>query len=221
MVPILQLGKKDQTMTIATPDIFLNAILALLAIVNPITVVPMYAELASDLPIKERRHFYDLSVITAFIALTILTFTGRIIMEYVFQIHVSEFRIAGGILLFIVAVKQIAFTEAEEFHTDKSKIMELGIVPMAIPMLIGPGSIVTSILILDRDGWIVATASILINFVVAFFVIRSSLTISRVIGKFGSMAIARILWIFIAAIGIRFLITGLAEIFSLNLPFGY
>lgn len=201
-------------------DTLFNAFLALLAILNPITVVPMYAELTKDLPTADRNRLFNTAVAAGFLTLLVLTFTGRWVMQYVFQIHVAEFRIAGGILLTVIAIKQIVFYDPEEYHVNPGKVMEMGVVPMAVPLLVGPGSIVTGILILDRDGWFVASLAIVLNFAIAFAVIRSSPLLARVMGRFGTLVVARILWIFIAAIGAHFLISGVSEVFAVKLNIG-
>ena len=199
-------------------ETLLNAILALLAILNPITVVPMYSELTKDLAKADRNKLFNIATAAGFLTLLILTFTGRWVMEFVFQIHVAEFRIAGGILLTVIAIKQIVFYNPDEYHANPGKIMEMGVVPMAVPLLVGPGSIVTGILILDRDGWFIAILAVLVNFLIAFVVIRFSPLLARVMGRYGTLVIARILWIFIAAIGAHFLISGISEVFGVAVP---
>ena len=199
-------------------ETLLNAILALLAILNPITVVPMYSELTKDLAKADRNKLFNIATAAGFFTLLILTFTGRWVMEFVFQIHVAEFRIAGGILLTVIAIKQIVFYNPDEYHANPGKIMEMGVVPMAVPLLVGPGSIVTGILILDRDGWFIAILAVLVNFLIAFVVIRFSPLLARVMGRYGTLVIARILWIFIAAIGAHFLISGISEVFGVSVP---
>lgn len=199
-----------------SPDTLFNAFLSLLAILNPITVVPLYGELTQDLPRKDRAKVLNTAVMAGFITLAVLTYLGQWMMNSVFHISIAEFRIAGGILLTVIAVKQIVYYDPEEYHQSPQKVMEMGVVPMAIPMLVGPGSIVTGILILDRDGWLVALIALAGNFLVSFVVIRNSVTLNRIMGKFGTLVVARILWIFIAAIGAHFLISGVADTFGLT-----
>jgi multiple antibiotic resistance protein len=199
-------------------DTLLNAILALLSILNPITVVPLYSELTKDLAKKDRNRLFNTAVFAGFLTLFILMFTGRWVMETIFQIHMAEFRIAGGIMLIVIAVKQIAFYNPEEYQASPGKVMEMGVVPMAVPLLVGPGAIVTSILVLDRDGWVIASLALLANLAVAWVVVRFSPALSRIMGRFGTLVIARILWIFIAAIGAHFLLTGVGEVFGISLP---
>jgi len=204
------------------PDfkVFLNAFLALFSILNPITVVPLYAELTKSLDRQARRHLFNTAILVGFITLTVLTFTGNWVMQYVFQIHVAEFRIAGGIILIAIAVYEIGFANPNEYHTTPDRVMEMGVVPMAVPLLVGPGSIVTGVLILSRDGWLVALIAILVNFVVAFFVVRSSVTLARLVGPLGTLVIARVLWIFIAAIAVDFVLSGISQVFGVPLIFG-
>jgi len=199
-------------------DTFFNAFLALLSIVNPVTTVPMFADLSKGLSIPDRHKLANTAVMAAFGTLLVLTFTGRWVMEFVFHIRVSEFRIAGGILLTVIAVKQIAFYKPEDHAQDVGSIMEMGVVPLGFPLLVGPGAMVTSILILDRDGWLVAVIAWAANFLVAWIVVRSSLNISRVLGRYGTIVISRVLWIFIAAIAVRFLVAGISEVFGIAVP---
>ena len=199
-------------------DILLNAILALFSILNPLSVVPMYAELTKDLGKKEQNKLFNLASLAGFVTLFVLMFTGRWVMEFVFQIHVAEFRIAGGILLTVLAIKQIVFYNPLEFSGKADKFMEMGVVPMAIPLLVGTGAIVTAILVLDRDGWLIAALALTITFILCFIIIRSSVLLAKVMGRFGTLVVARILWIFIAAIGAHFLISGISEVFGLTVP---
>ncbi len=197
----------------------LNAILALLSILNPITVVPMYADLTKDLDRANRVKLFNTAAFTGFLTLAILTFTGRWVMQYVFQIHVAEFRIAGGVLLIVIAIKQIAFHNPGEVKGAAGRVMEMGVVPMAVPLLVGPGSIVTGILILDRDGWLIAGIALAVNFLIAYAVIQSSPVLARIMGTLGTLVVARVLWIFIAAIAVHFVLSGVSEVFGLPLLF--
>lgn len=199
-------------------DILLNAILALFSILNPLSVVPMYSDLTKNLGRAERDKLFNIAILAGFLTLFILMFTGRWVMEFVFQIHVAEFRLAGGILLTVLAIKQIVFYNPLEFSGEPDKVMEMGVVPMAVPLLVGPGSIVTAILVLDRDGWLIATIAIIIAFVICWLIIRSSVAMGKVLGKYGTLVVARILWIFIAAIGVHFLISGISEVFGIAVP---
>lgn len=196
-------------------EITVNAILALIAILNPIGNVPLFSDLTSDLDRKTRQQLFNLTVLTGFVTLIVMTFSGRWIMEYVFQIKIDEFRIAGGILLTVIAVEKIAFSHTAH-HEHAGNVMEMGVVPMAIPLLVGPGAIVTSILILDRDGWLISLIALTAAFALTWTIFRFSGVLTKLFGKVGNLVLSRVLYIFIAAIGVHFLLSGISSFFKLG-----
>ena len=201
-------------------SIWINAFLALFAILNPIGNIPVYADITEDLDKKSRFTLFNIAVLTGFVTLTVFTLTGRWIMSRVFQIDILEFRIAGGILLTVLSVKYIVFPSKKESYpgspeSGSQAALELGIVPMAVPLLVGPGSIVTGILLLDRDGVLVTITVLVAVFAVCWILFQLTPWISRIMGRIGRMVISRILWIFIGAIGVHFLVSGIRETFGI------
>lgn len=199
-------------------EILINAILALFAILNPIGNIPIFAEFTDGLDRKTRMSVFNVAVLTGYGTLLIMSMTGQWIMNNVFQIDILEFRIAGGILLTVLAVKYIVFPEKKDvpsLSAKEHKVIELGVVPMAVPLLVGPGSIVTGILLLNRDGYLITFCAITIIFAICWILFQLSPWISRSMGKIGRLVISRIMWIFIAAIGVHFLISGIQETFHI------
>ncbi len=202
------------------PGVWINAFLALFAILNPIGNIPIYADFVDGLDRKTRFNVFNVAVLTGFLTLTVLTLSGRWIMSRVFQIDILEFRIAGGILLTVLAVKYIVFPSKKEHYSEseesgKKQIMETAIVPMAVPLLVGPGSIVTGILLMNRDGVLVTLTVLIAVFAVCWGMIQLTPWISRIMGRIGRMVVSRILWIFIGAIGVHFLLSGIKETFGI------
>jgi multiple antibiotic resistance protein len=197
---------------------WIHAVLALFAIVNPIGNLPVFSEMTEDLDIKSRQSVFRIATLTGLVTLLVMTLTGKWIMSSVFQIDILEFRIAGGLLLTLIAMKYIVFSAARgAIHTSQTlqEIINLGAVPMAVPLLVGPGSIVTGILILDRDGYLITISAILAVFLFTWGLLFVSPWINRLLGKVGSIVVSRVLWIFLAAIGVHFLLTGIREYFHL------
>lgn len=192
-----------------------NDCLALFAILNPIGLLPAYAELTVELGKADKRKLFNLTTVSGFATLLVLMLSGKWIMETVFQIGLGEFQVAGGLLLAVIAAKNLAFPADRRTHAKPESIMEIGVVPMAIPLLVGPGSIVTGILIYSRDGLLVSAAAVVIVFALIWVILRLSGAIERLVGHFGIMVVSRIMWIFIAAIGVHFLTRGIKEVFKL------
>ena len=202
-----------------TFDIWMKAFLALFAILNPIGNIPIFTEFVDGLDHRTRFKVFNIATLTGYITMLTMTFTGKWIMSRVFQIDILEFRIAGGLLLTILAIRYIVFPPREKVREGdesdlESRAMELSIVPMAVPLLVGPGSIVTGILLLDRDGILVSLTTLSAVFAVCWILFQLSPYISRLMGKVGRLVIGRILWIFIGAIGVHFLLSGIQELFS-------
>jgi len=193
--------------------VYLDAILALFAILNPIGNIPIFIEVVSGVEVKLRRRLFNLTVLAGFLTLLLLALCGEWVMKRVFHIGMEEFKIAGGILLIVIAVRNIVFADSpRRIGGDAEEILQVGVVPLAIPLLVGPGAITTAILILHRSGLGVALISILAVFLATWLILHSSQAIYRLLGRFGALALSRILQIFIAAIGVRFLLAGIREV---------
>jgi multiple antibiotic resistance protein len=194
---------------------WINAFLALFAIVNPLGNLPLFSNVASAIDSPTRRRLFNTAAMTGLVTLLLLTLFGQWVMDRVFRIEMSEFKIAGGIMLSVIAVRNVAFG-APETHLDKSQdVLEFGVVPLAVPLLVGPGAVVTAILVLNRDGIAIATSSIVAVFAATWLTLQMSTLLHRIIGRLGSLAMSRILQIFIAAIGAHFLTSGIKESFGI------
>ncbi len=198
-----------------TFDTWLNAFLALFAIINPIGNVAIFADFTEELDRHTRIALFNVAVGAAFGTMLVMSLAGRWIMTAVFQINIDEFRIAGGIILTVLAVRYIVFPppKPEVRADDSQSILQIGVVPMAVPLLVGPGSIVTGILVLDRDGVLITVTAITAVFAVSWVLFQLSPYINRFLGVAGRLIVSRILWVFIGAIGIHFLTTGIRGVF--------
>jgi len=198
-------------------EIWINAFLGLFAILNPIGNLGVFVDTTKDLTERERIRVFNLSAFVGFITLLILAFTGKWIMVNVFRITMSEFKIAGGVLLTIIGVQRLVTLKKWQGDHDHENVYELAVVPLAVPLLVGPGSIATAILIYDKDGPLVAVVSLVAVFAVTWGILQASPFLAKLFGKFGMMVASRILFIFITAIGVHFLLSGLSEYFSIPL----
>ena len=194
---------------------YINAFLAIFAVMNPVGSLPIFADMTDSLDKSTRRKVFHVATLTGLVTLMILTFAGQWVMDTVFLIEMSEFKIAGGIMLVVIAVRNIVF-QGEESKPNGASAVEMGAVPIAVPILVGPGAVITGILVLNRDGALVAAVSIAAVFVATWLVMQGCHLLNRLLGRIGSLALSRILQIFICAIGAHFLTSGIKEIFHLQ-----
>ena len=124
-----------------------------------------------------------------------------------FGITVDSFMIAGGILLMILAMQMIfrgGFVGSSSISAD-----EVGVVPIAFPLLVGPGAITTTIVSLQTYGILVTLLSIVIVMSVAWLVLRYLDRIDSLLGKRGTAVLSTLMAVFIAAIAVQFILTGI------------
>jgi len=182
----------------------LRATVALFIIVDPIGLVPVFSALTKELPRPEKRRMFRNIVYTGSALLLLFALAGQQLLV-LFGISIQSFMIAGGILLLLLSVEILLRGE----RVQKTPGEDVGIVPIAFPLLVGPGAITTTMISIQRDGLEVAIPSILIVMFLTWVVLRLTDRINRLLGRTGSAVIARVLAVFIAAIAIQFIIDGI------------
>jgi multiple antibiotic resistance protein len=187
----------------------LKSIIALLIIVDPLGNIPLFITMTEGMNYKEKRRVFNLASIAAFILLLIFAIIGHSLLT-LFGISLYSFMIAGGILLLIIAIKILIYGGWREKELSPESV---GIVPIAFPLLVGPGAITTTMVLLRTAGLYVTIIAVFIVFILVWIALYFIDRIYSLLGKTGSDVIARIMAIFIAAIAIEFIIDGIKQSF--------
>ena len=203
----------------------LNFLAAMLAIVNPIGLVPIWQELTGDAQPKVRKRIALLVTTVALIILLIFLNTGPYLLTF-FSINLQVFKIAGGILLLLTAISMIEGSASKLEERDEEAETSFGLakqrfrkilVPLAVPMLCGPGSITTVLLYSFKSSVLInylGLSLILIgNFAFLYFVLAFSYKIEDKVGDLFFTAFTRIFGVMVAAIALQFMVEGLGEVF--------
>lgn len=192
---------------------YLEAIVTLFAIVDPIGNIPVFMQATEHFTDELRQKSYNVAVMVAIIILLVFAVAGNAIMKYVFHIQMADLQIAGGILLIIIAIKDLVFSTPKSLQLMRRSTspMEIGCVPMACPLLAGPGAMVTCAALWQNPdagpkATLVAIAVVLIGL---RLIMRYIDTVSRILGKLIITAISKIMLVFIASIGVHMVIEGL------------
>jgi multiple antibiotic resistance protein len=194
---------------------------AIFAIVNPIGAMTFFVVLTRAYPKEVKKRVIERAILAATLALLIFALVGNYIF-LIFGTSIPAFRIAGGILLFSIA---FAMMQGERSRTqltpqDRQEALEreaIGIVPLGIPMLAGPGAITTVIALmadatspgLDTLRVVVILGSILGTMLASWIMLTYADVIFRRIGRMGAYAISRIMGLILAAIAVQFVILGI------------
>ncbi len=189
----------------AYPDELARATIALFIVVDPVGLVPVAISLTKGMQHEERKSTFRVAVIAAFVLLMLFALVGRELLS-VFGITIYSFMIAGGILLIILAMQMIFRGGLAEPGTPTE---DVGVVPIAFPLLVGPGAITTTIVNLETYGILVALLSIGIVMTLVWVVLRYLERIDSLLGKRGTAGLSTLMAVFIAAIAVQFILTGI------------
>ncbi len=194
-----------------------TAMASIFAIVDPLGVIPFFSVLTEDMTADEKRDVISKSCIVATATLGVFAVFGQGIFA-AFGFTIPAFEIAGGLLLFGIAFEMLhgerprtKMTESERTETLERE--DIGVIPLGIPLLAGPGAITTVMIYMTTPVPDVADkmfifAGILVAILTAFFLMHYADRIFRRIGRTGTKAVGRIMGLLLAAIAIQFVING-------------
>jgi multiple antibiotic resistance protein len=188
----------------------IKSTIALLVVIDPIGTVPLFISLTEKMEKSERKTVSKTTVITAGILLLVFAVAGTQILN-VFGITIFNFMIAGGVLLFIVSIELL--TSGTWRFGDTVSGESGGVVPLAFPLLAGPGAITSVIISFQTSGLIVTILSIIIVICITYAILRLVNPIYRILGRRGSMIITRVFAVFIAGIAVQYIVEGVNQLF--------
>ena len=200
-------------------------LIALLAIVNPIGVVPFFIHFTQGFTREQRRRTIRVSAFTAFIVIAVSALAGLKIIEF-FGISLPSFQVGGGTLLLISAIQMLNAQPAEGRKEDvsegTSKVdagASIAVVPLTIPLLTGPATISTMVIYSQRSQHLWEFA-VLVGYgvVVAlatFVVFSASGRIARAVGQTGINIMTRLMGLILAALAVELLADGLSKLFPI------
>ena len=193
--------------------LYLEAILALFAVVDPIGNIPMFMNIGDRVPKEQTHVVFNTAISVGIVILLIFAFAGNVILNHVFHISLADLQLAGGILLLIFAIDQLVFGLQKKSIslTETSTASELGCVPLACPLLAGPGAMVTSLTTLEKSGPVHAIVAILAVFGFLWVIMRFIEPIHKFLGKIVCMVFSKVMYLFIAAIGVHMIMAGITE----------
>ncbi len=173
--------------------------------VDALGLLPVFMGLTQELPrVRIRRIIFE-SVITAMIVALAFLFIGKGILTLL-GITVADFMIAGGALLFVLSLSDLIAAEKRRLQADQE---EVGAVPLGVPLMVGPGVLTTTILLINQYGMIPTVSATIVNIVIAGMVFWMSGSINRILGRAGTRTISKLSSLILAAIGVMMVRKGI------------
>lgn len=198
---------------------------SVLIIVNPLGATLTYISLTTNLEKPVREQIIRDSCTIALVILVLVGIAGTAILQ-IFGISLEAFRIAGGILLFGIGMEMVyaktsrtKLTATEKYESQDNE--DVAVMPLAIPMIAGPGAITTTIVLTNEAigistvAWVVIFVSIGVAIAITYFMMRNADYIIRKVGQRQYRVINRLLGMLLIAIAVQFVITGIKAAFPL------
>ncbi len=182
----------------------IRASIALFIIVDPFGNIPIFIGLTDKIQPLQRRKVYNIAILVGFVLLLFFAFLGQEVLS-IFGLSIYAFEIAGGILLLIIAVRILV---TGSMHEAADSPESLGAVPIAMPLLVGPGAITTTIFNLQSYGTLTSILAVVIVLSITWVILRFINGVYRFLGRTGAIVIARVMALLIAAIAIQYILTG-------------
>ena len=203
-------------------EVFGSALVTFLVIIDPPGCAPIFASLTRGTPGKHRRAMAIRSSLIAWAILMFFALLGRPMLQAL-GISLASFRVAGGIMLFMIALDMV-FERRTQRRESRAQSIEgtpeaedISVFPMAIPMIAGPGSIASAMLWVSRADGSAEVAAVLaaitIVMVLTMLALLAAGPIMRLIGEKLEAMITRVLGVILAALAAQFVIDGLKQSF--------
>lgn len=199
----------------------LKPLITLLAIVNPLAIVPFFIHYTLGFSERQRRRTIAISSVTAFAVIAVSALAGLQILEF-FGISLASFQVGGGMLLLMSALAMLNAQPAEAKATpdevdDTASRASVAVVPLTIPLLTGPATMSTVVIYADQAKTFWQHAAL-----VGYGVVVAAATavcfglaepISRVLGKIGINVMTRLMGLILAALAVEVMASGLVRLF--------
>jgi multiple antibiotic resistance protein len=188
---------------------YIESFLPLFVAINAPGIIPIYLSVTEGLTKAERWRLTFQAMITALVLAVLILFAGQLIFSLL-GITVNDLRVGGGLILLVLSISNLIFgdfrrRDPTEGADDPASV---GIVPIGIPLIIGPAAITSILVSREAFGYLPTLVSLILNMLLVFLTLAASPWIGRFAGPAGSRAIAKVASLFLAAISVAMIRAG-------------
>ena len=211
-------------MTPALAELFLSAFITMFVVIDPPGCAPIYAGLTKGATQAQRRNMAIRATAIAGGILLVFALFGEALLGAL-HIELDSFRIAGGLMLFLIALDMVfeKRTQRREERAEKiaatPEVEDVSVFPMAMPMLAGPGAIASIMLLMSKSsgaqGTIIVLAALLLVLLLTLAALVAAGPLMRLFGDRVEAVITRLLGVLLAALAAQYVIDGLKSAFGI------
>ena len=185
---------------------FLLAFIPLFIAIDVVGILPIFMSLVDGIEKPQKTKIINQSVITALSVSIGFLAIGKFVFS-VLGIEIYDFKMAGGLLLLVFAINDLLFSEKGKRIVTQT----MGVVPLGIPLVVGPAVLTSIIVTVDTYGYIPTITSLAVNLVIVWIVFLKSNFIYRLMGEGGSKAFAKVASLLLAAIAVMMIRRGFMD----------
>ena len=169
-------------------------------------ILPIFVSLTSEMEQPDRRRVVRQSTLTAFLVSIGFLVAGKWVFALL-GISVSDFKIAGGILLFIIAIVELIFPERTRTFPKET----MGVVPIGIPLIVGPAVLTLLLMIVSTYGYFSTLLCLVLNLLIVYFIFTQSHWVMRLMKEGGTKGVAKVFSLLLAAFAMMMIRMGIKE----------
>jgi multiple antibiotic resistance protein len=194
---------------------YIESFLPLFVAINAPGIIPIYLSVTEGLTKAERWRLTLQAMVTAVVLAVLILFAGQLIFSLL-GITVNDLRVGGGLILLVLSISNLIFGDFR--RRDPTATMEgngaedpasVGIVPIGIPLIMGPAAITSILVSREAFGYLPTLVSLILNMLLVFLTLAASPWIGRFAGPAVSRAIAKVASLFLAAISVAMIRAGI------------
>jgi len=185
-----------------------QAVVWLLLILDPLGNLPLFMAATHNQTSVERRKTFTLATLVAFLLLVLFVLGGITVLN-LFRVTLADLQIAGGLLLLIIAIRIVLFG-----HWGAEGEEQTSFVPLACPLLTGPGAITATLVLQATYGLVLTTIAVVVSFLITWAILMFGEKLFRILGKTGSAVLAQVMALLLATIAIQFIRSGISSVWQ-------
>lgn len=193
----------------------LLAFTSFFTLINPLGVMPIFMTMTADLESHQRIATAKKASIVSLITILLFSFSGQLLFNF-FGISVDSFRIAGGVIFFLMGMDMLQARLGKVKISDseiKSYISDISVTPLAIPMICGPGALTNAIVLMEDaaslEKKVILILAIFLVMLLTYLILFSSSRIIKILGETGLNVMMRLMGLIVMVIAIEFFFSGL------------
>jgi multiple antibiotic resistance protein len=193
---------------------------ALFLVVDPIAAVPIFVSITGDVPLDKKLWMAKRAAIAIFVTLVVFAVAGRVIFQ-LFGITLGSFKIAGGLMLFLMSIDMMRARSSPTRTTaveqaESREREDVAIVPLALPMMAGPGAIATVVVLMSRAHGGLQTAGVIVAIALTslacWLLLHAAARTEQLLQRTTIRVIERVMGLLLTAVAVEFIFSGLRDL---------